>query len=75
MQETTGPARTPLLSRAPRELINILGTAGALFAVVAVGALISATLPPGASVWLSAAAYLVPASIAFVGYWWVAQRL
>lgn len=75
MQDTTGQARPPLLSRAPRELINILGTAGAIFAVVATGALISQALPDDASVWLFAASYLVPASVAFVAYWWVAQRL
>lgn len=59
----------------PAELANILGTAGAVLAVVTAGAGISAALPDLASPWLFAAAYGAPAAIAFVAYWWIAQRL
>lgn len=68
-------APSNLLRSVPRELINILGTALALFAVVAVGGLISSALPDSQSPWLFAASYGVPAAIAFVVYWWVAQKL
>lgn len=59
--------------KAPPELVNILGTAGALFAVVATGSAIIAVLPDP-SVWQFAAAYLTPAGLAFAAYWWVAQK-
>ena len=57
------------------ELINIGGTAGALLAVVAAGAGLSSVLPDPASPWMTAAAYLAPASLAFAAYWWIAQKL
>ncbi|MFD1190611.1 hypothetical protein [Phenylobacterium conjunctum] len=59
----------------PRELINIVGTALALFAVVAAGGLISSVLPDNGSPWLFAASYGAPAAVAFVIYWWIAQKL
>lgn len=64
------PARK---GKAPLELINIVGTAGAIAAVVAIGAGLSSVLPQ-ASPWFTAAAYLAPASLAFAAYWWIAQR-
>jgi hypothetical protein len=59
----------------PVELVNIVGTAGALLAVVGTGAGISSVLPDPSSPWLFAAAYGGPGAIAFAAYWWVAQRL
>jgi hypothetical protein len=59
----------------PAELVNMLGTAGALLGVVATGAAISSVLPDPSSPWLFAAAYGGPGAIAFGAYWWVAQRL
>jgi hypothetical protein len=60
--------------KAPPELVNILGTSGAILAVVAAGSGIVALIPdPG--VWQFAAAYGAPASLAYAAYWWIAQRL
>lgn len=58
----------------PLEVANIVGAAGAIFAVVATGSGILAVLPDP-SVWQTAAAYLAPASLAFAAYWWIAQEL
>ena len=58
----------------PPEIINMLGTAGAVLAVVATGSGIYSLLPDP-DVWQTAAAYLAPASLAFVAYWWVAQKI
>jgi hypothetical protein len=60
--------------RVPSEALNVGGTAAAIFGVVATGAGLSATLPDP-SPWLMAAAYGAPAGVAFVAYWWVAQKL
>lgn len=60
--------------RLPPELINILGTAGAILAVVATGSTIVAALPDP-SPWQFAAAYLAPGGLAFAIYWWIAQSL
>ena len=60
--------------RVPPEIVNIVGTAGAILAVVAGGSAIVSVLPqPDA--WMTAAAYLAPASLAFAVYWWVSQRV
>lgn len=59
----------------PVELAHIGGTAAAVFAVVAAGAGLSAVLPPASSLWMTVAAYLAPASLAFAAYWWAAQKL
>jgi len=81
MRTSPAAARSQGLARAetrraiPAELANILGTCGALLAVVASGAGISAALPDPASPWLFAAAYGAPAAAAFAVYWWIAQRL
>lgn len=61
-------------ARLPPELVNILGTSGAILGVVAVGSAIMAVLP-NPDTWQTAAAYLGPASLAFAAYWWVAQKL
>lgn len=55
-------------------ILNMVGTAIALFAVVATGSLISGLLPDP-SAWEFAAAYLAPASLAFAAYWWIAQKI
>lgn len=68
-------ARAATRARAvPTELANILGVGGALLAVVAVGAGVSAALPQAASPWLFAAAYGAPAAVAFTIHWWIDQR-
>jgi hypothetical protein len=58
----------------PPEVVNIVGTGGALLGVVAAGAAISSALPDPSSPWLFAASYGAPAAIAFAIYWWIAQR-
>ncbi|MBI1197171.1 MAG: hypothetical protein GC203_04845 [Phenylobacterium sp.] len=60
--------------RFPPELANIVGTSGAILAVVALGSGIVAVLP-NPDTWQTAAAYLGPAGLAFAAYWWVAQKL
>jgi len=72
MQDTA--ARGSARFKAPPEFVNILGTSGAILAVVAAGSAIVSLLPDP-SVWQFAAAYLAPASLAFAAYWWVAQKL
>lgn len=64
-----------LVSRIPREALNIAGTVLGLFLVVAAGALISEALPPDPSPWLFAGSYLAPGALAFAVYWYIAQRL
>lgn len=58
----------------PPEVINIVGTSAALGAVVGVGSVVVSILPDP-SAWEFAAAYLAPGSIAFLAYWWIAQKL
>lgn len=72
MPQTT--ARERARFRAPPELVNILGTSGAILAVVAAGSAIVSVMPDP-TVWQFASAYLAPASLAFAVYWWIAQRL
>ena len=60
--------------RPPPELVNILGTSGAILGVVATGSAIVSVLPDP-SVWQFASAYLAPASLAFAVYWWIAQKI
>jgi len=64
------PARK---GRGPIELLTIAGVTVAGVVVLGAGAALSAVLPQ-ASPWLTAAAYLAPASLAFAAYWWIAQR-
>jgi hypothetical protein len=61
--------------RVPPEVANIVGTAAAIFAAVAAGAGIVSLLPEDASPWLIASAYGAPAGLAFLAYWWIAQKL
>jgi len=58
---------------APRELLNIGGTAAALFAVVVAGGWLAGLGP--ANVWLTAASYGAPAALAFAAYCWVSRRV
>jgi hypothetical protein len=63
------------LRQAPRELVALVTGAVALFAVVALGGLFAAALPAKAHTpWLIMASYVAPAAVAFVAYWWTAQR-
>jgi hypothetical protein len=68
------PSKSVRKSRVPAEFLNIGGAVAAVLAVVATGAGLSAALPDP-SPWLTAAAYLAPASLAFAAYWWMAQKL
>jgi hypothetical protein len=58
--------------RVPPELMQLAGGAVAVLAVVATGSGILSLLP-AADVWMRAAAYAAPASLAFAVYWWVRQ--
>ena len=60
--------------RIPVELVNIFGTSGAILAVVASGSAVVVRLPDP-TVWQTAGAYLIPASLAFALYWWIAHKL
>jgi hypothetical protein len=60
--------------RVPAEIVNIFGTAGAIFAVVAVGDILSRVAPAPGSVWLTAAAYGAPAAAVFAVYCWISRR-
>lgn len=60
--------------RMPVEMITIGAGAALCGLVVAVGAGLSSILPE-ASPWLTAAAYLAPAGLAFAAYWWAAQKM
>ncbi|MDB5444316.1 MAG: hypothetical protein JWP86_617 [Phenylobacterium sp.] len=68
------PHRSARKGRVPGEMLNIGAAAGAIAAVLAMGAGLSSVLPDG-SPWLAAAAYLAPAGLAFAAYWWVTQKL
>lgn len=67
IQRKTGP-------KGASELINVLGTSGAILAVVATGSAIVAGMPDLGPAGF-AAAYLGPGSVAYAVYWWIAQRL
>ncbi len=69
-----GALATPL-RQMPRELLNIVAAAAALFAVMVLGGLAASVLPASAhSPWWTVACYAMPAAIAFVVYWWMDQR-
>jgi hypothetical protein len=68
------PSKFARKARVSVEILNLGATVAAVLAVVATGAALSAALPAG-SPWLTAAAYLAPASLAFAAYWWIAQKL
>ena len=68
------PSGSARKARVPAEFISIGGAVAAALGVVAAGAGLSAALPDP-SPWLTASAYLAPASLAFAAYWWMAQRL
>jgi hypothetical protein len=72
MQNPT--SREPGRFKAPPEMVNILGTSGAILAVVSAGSAIVSVLPDP-NVWQFAAAYGAPAGLAFAAYWWIAQKL
>lgn len=72
MSQTQVRPRTGI--KLPAEVVNIVGTSAALAAVVGIGsAVVSVLSDPSA--WEFAAAYLAPGSIAFLAYWWIAQKL
>jgi len=68
-----GPAS--LFRNLPREAINIIGTAAAIFLTVVIGSTIASALPENPSAWLFAGCYAAPAAVMFAVYWFVAQRL
>jgi hypothetical protein len=57
-----------------RTSAELWGWAAVAAAVIAVGTGMAALLPHPQA-WEIAAAYLAPASLAFVAYWWNAQKL
>ncbi len=59
----------------PREAINIIGTALAIFVTVAAGASIAQLLPADPSPWLFAGSYAAPGAAVFAIYWYIAQKL
>jgi len=59
--------------RMPVEIAQVGAGAVAFAAVVAMGAGLSSVMP-AASPWLTAAAWLAPAGLAFAAWWWAAQR-
>jgi hypothetical protein len=59
--------------RMPVEIAQVGAGAAALAVVVAAGAGLSSVLPQSAP-WLTAAAWLAPAGLAFAAYWWAAQK-
>jgi len=67
------PTSSVRKGRVPTELISVGGGVVATVGVVAAGAGLAAALPQD-SPWLTASAYLAPASLAFAAYWWMAQR-
>lgn len=73
-------AGRPLRARArqnniPPDVLNVMGVVTAVVAVVLLGAGFASVLPQGGAPWLVAAAYGAPAGLAFLAYWWAAQRL
>lgn len=56
------------------ELSSILGATGALVAIAAIGSGIAALLPDP-DVWQLTSAFLAPASLAFVAWWWATQKV
>ena len=66
---------TAPLRQAPKELVAVVGLAAAVFAVVTLGGLIASALPiKPHTEWMVFASYAAPAAVAFVVYWWAAQR-
>jgi hypothetical protein len=59
--------------RMPVEIAQVGAGAAAFALVVAAGAGLSSVLPD-TSPWLTAAAWLAPAGLAFAAWWWAAQR-
>lgn len=64
-----------LFSNLPREVLNIVGTALAIFFTVMIGSLITSVLPEDPSPWLFAGCYAAPAAVMFAIYWYIAQKL
>jgi membrane protein DedA with SNARE-associated domain len=58
-----------------KEVINIVGTALAVFLAVFMGSLLVSVIPPEReSVWFTAGAFLTPGAAMFALYWLIAQR-
>ncbi|MFN3523025.1 MAG: hypothetical protein ACK4YQ_12320 [Phenylobacterium sp.] len=68
-----GPAS--LFRSLPREAVNIVGTAAAIFLTVLIGSAISSVLPENPSPWLFAGCYAAPGAVMFAVYWFIAQKL
>ena len=64
-----------LFSSLPREVLNIVGTALAIFLTVMIGSTITMILPEDPSPWLFAGSYAAPAAVMFAIYWYIAQKL
>ena len=59
----------------PVEIVNVLGTTGALLTATILGAVISHTLPDSAATWRLVGAYGGPALGVFAVYGWLALRI
>jgi hypothetical protein len=59
--------------RMPFEMAQVAAGAAAFAVVVAMGAGLSSVVP-APSPWLTAAAWLAPAGLAFAAWWWATQR-
>lgn len=57
-----------------RDIVNILVIAAGLFAIVAIGATITQSFA-NPSVWVTAAAYGVPAGLVWLAYRWIVDQL
>ncbi|WP_374570386.1 hypothetical protein [Phenylobacterium sp.] len=75
MSDVSNRGHLQLFRSLPRELINIMGTALAIFLTVLIGSTIAAALPSNPSPWLFAGCYAAPAAVMFALYWYVAQKL
>lgn len=59
----------------PVEIVNVLGTTGALLAATVAGAVIAHTLPASAAPWRFVGAYGGPSLGVFAIYGWLALRI
>ena len=57
-----------------RDIVNILVVAAGLFAIVAIGSAVTQAIAMP-SVWITAAAYGVPALVVWLAYRWLVDRI
>lgn len=69
----SGGLRLPRV-RGPQDLRQFAPAVLALGFVVVAGGVMSQLLPPETSRWMRLGAWLTPASLAFLAWWWKIQR-